>query len=253
MNRNTDSVNILTVCLQRANTFGHHCFGFNVAAVRGDFDGIAMRDTELIRQLLANFHKLFRLGDGVKQRMLGPVVEVLGQTISGTDIREFICFTQCFFVAFKDARGRVRDNVRVQRVSAERRFKRLVVFRERPFCHLIDSKQASHPFRLHDERPDVAARCGGTVVRNIHPAPFRAIPFQDLTFWIPRIPLRVCGSTVIKNAAVKRPCPGPTQRIAKARRVGVIATGHHVAFRRPATGKNPAAAGGRAVIAQLSE
>ncbi|CNT86823.1 Uncharacterised protein [Salmonella enterica subsp. enterica serovar Bovismorbificans] len=137
-----------------------------------------MRDTELIRQLLANFHKLFRLGDSVKQRVLGPVVEVLGQTVSGSDIRELIRFTQRVGIVFKDTGGRVRDNVRVQRVSAQRRFKRLVVFRERPFRHLIDSKQAAHPFRLHDKRSDVAAGRGGAVVRNIPSGPFSAFPFQ---------------------------------------------------------------------------
>src|SRR5690606_25958403 len=105
-----------------------------------------------------------------------------------------------------------------------------------------DGKQASHPFRLHDKRPDIAAWCGSAVVRNIHAAPFRAVPFQQLTLRIPRVTLRVSGGTVIENAAVQRPCPSPAQRIAKARWVSVIAVGHLVAFRRPATGKDPATA-----------
>ncbi len=106
MNRNTDGIDILAVRFQRANTLGHHRFGFDIAAVRGDLHGIAMRDTELIRQLLANFHKLFRLGDSVKQRVLGPVVEVLGQTVSSSDIRELIRFTQRVGIVFKDTGGR---------------------------------------------------------------------------------------------------------------------------------------------------
>ncbi|VAL71160.1 Uncharacterised protein [Enterobacter kobei] len=228
--------------VQRANTLGHHRLGFNVAAVRGDLHGIAMGDAELVRQLLADLHKLLRLRDGVKQRVLGPVVEVLGQTIGGAHVRELVFFTQRFKVALEDTRCRVRDHVRVQRVSAQRRLKRLVVFRERPFCHLINGKQTSHPFRLHDKRSDIAAWCGSAVVRNIHAAPFRAVPLQKLTLRIPRVALRVSGGTVIEDATVKRPRPRPAQRIAEARRVGVVAVGHLVAFRRPATSEDPTAA-----------
>ena len=125
------------------------------------------------------------------------------------------------------------------------------MFRERPFRHLIDSEQTPHSFRLHDKRPDIAVRRRGAVVRNIHAAPLRAIPFQELALRIPRFTRRVRGGAVIQNAAVERPRPCPAQRIAQARRVGVIATRHLVAVRRPATGEDPTAAGGGAVIAQL--
>ncbi|VAL71159.1 Uncharacterised protein [Enterobacter kobei] len=178
MNWDADGIHLLTVNVQRANTLGHHRLGFDVAAVRGDLHGIAMGNAEFVRQLLADLHKLFRLRDGIQQRVLGPVVEVLGQTVSGADIRELVLFTQRFKIALEDTGCRVRDHVRVQRVSTQRRLKRLVVFRERTFRHLIDSKQAPHPFRLHDKRPDIAAWCGSAVVRNIHAAPFRAVPLQ---------------------------------------------------------------------------
>ena len=175
-----------------------------------------MADAEFIRQFFTDLHKLLRLRDGVKQRVLGPVVEVLSQAISGADVREFLRFAHLLEIAFEDASGRVRDHVRVQRVSPERRFKRLVVFRERSFRHLIDSEQTAHPFRLHDKRTDVAARRSGAVVRNIHAAPFRAVPLQQLTLRIPRFTLRVRGGAVIQDAAVERPCPCPAQRIAEA-------------------------------------
>ena len=242
MDRNTDGIHLLTVNVQRANTLGHHRLGLDIAAVRGNLHGIAMGDAELARQLLADLHELFWLRDGVKQRVLGPVVEVLGQTVGGTHVRELVLFTQRFEIALKDTGCRVRDHVRVQRVGTQRRLKGLVVFRERTFRHLIDSKQASHPLRLHDKRPNVAARCGSAVVRNIHAAPFRTVPLQKLTLRIPRVALRVSGCAVIEDAAVERPRPCPAQRIAKARRVGVIAVGHLVAFWRPATGEDPAAA-----------
>ncbi|SSM45293.1 Uncharacterised protein [Klebsiella pneumoniae] len=66
MNRNADGIDILTVNFQRANTFGHHRLGFDIAAVGGNFHGIAVADAELIRQFFTDLHELFRLGDGVK-------------------------------------------------------------------------------------------------------------------------------------------------------------------------------------------
>ena len=40
VNRNADGIDILTVNFQRANTFGHHRLGFDIAAVGGNFHGI---------------------------------------------------------------------------------------------------------------------------------------------------------------------------------------------------------------------
>lgn len=96
MNRNTDGIDIFAVRFQRANTFGHHRFGFDIATVGGDFHGIALGNAKFIRQRLPDFHKLLWLQNRVQQRVFGPVVEVLGQTIGGSDIRELIGFTQCF-------------------------------------------------------------------------------------------------------------------------------------------------------------
>ena len=76
--------------VQRANTLGHHRLGFDVAAVRGDLHGIAMGNAEFVRQLSRRSPELFRLRDGIQQRVLGPVVEVLGQTVKGVLIRELV-------------------------------------------------------------------------------------------------------------------------------------------------------------------
>ena len=93
MNRNTDGIDIFAVCFQRANTFGHYRFGFDIATVGGDFHSIALGNAKFIRQRLPDFHKLLWLQNRVQQRVFGPVVEVLGQTIGGSDIRELIGFT----------------------------------------------------------------------------------------------------------------------------------------------------------------
>jgi hypothetical protein len=115
-----------------------------------------MGNAELVRQLLADLHKLFRLRDGVKQRVLGPVVEVLGQTVSGAHVRELVFFTQRSKSPLKIRAAGLETTFGCSGL-AQRRLKRLVVFRERTFRHLIDSKQTSHPFRLHDKRPNIAA------------------------------------------------------------------------------------------------
>ncbi|MDI8841815.1 ethanolamine ammonia-lyase reactivating factor EutA, partial [Salmonella enterica subsp. enterica serovar Anatum] len=52
-----------------------------------------------------------------------------------------------------------------------------VVYAHQPGQMIIDSKQATHPFRLHDKRSDVTAGRGGAVVRNIPSGPFAAFPF----------------------------------------------------------------------------
>ena len=80
-------VSTSAVHLQRANALGHHRLGLDVAAVGTDLHGVALLDAFLLRQLLADFHELLRLRDGVQPRVLGPVVEVLGQTIGGADVR----------------------------------------------------------------------------------------------------------------------------------------------------------------------
>ena len=141
----------------------------------------------------------------------------------------------------------------MQRVGAERRFHRLVVFRERPFRQLVEGKQASQPFRLHDEWPGVAARRGGVVVRDIVPCPLRPVPLDQHAFRIPRPAVYVCRRAVVQHATVQRPRPCPAQRIAQPGRVGVVAVGHLVALLRPAAGVDPAGRRRRAVIAQQRE
>ena len=141
----------------------------------------------------------------------------------------------------------------MQRVSAERRFHRLVVFREWPFCQLVERKQATQPFRLHDKRPGIAARRGGVVVRDIIPCPLRAVPLDQHAFWIPRLAVHVGGGAVIQHAAVQRPRPGPAQRIAQPGRVGVIAVRHLVTLLRPAAGVDPAGRCRGTVITQQRE
>ncbi|CSW53355.1 Uncharacterised protein [Shigella sonnei] len=139
----------------------------------------------------------------------------------------------------------------MQRVSAQRRFNRLVVFRERTFRHFVDGKQASHPFRLHDKRPGWRTRCGIAEVRNIVTRPLAAVPLDQHPFRIPRFTIDIRRSTVVEHATVERPRPGPSQRIPQTGWVGVIAVSHLVALLCPATGVDPARRCGCTVITQM--
>ena len=175
-----------------------------------------MGDAELVRQLLADLHELFRLRDGVKQRVLGPVVEVLGQAVSSTDVREFLRFAHLLKVAFKDASSRVRDHVRVQRVGAKRGFYRFVVLRERAVRQLVQREQPRHAFRQHDERHGVfARRYGGGKVRYVDALPLLAVPFQQLAFAVPGFALQIGRRAVVQHAPVERPRPCPAERVAE--------------------------------------
>ncbi len=69
---------------------------------------------------------------------------------------------------------------------------------------------------------------------------------------IPGIAHLIHGCTVVQNAPVGRPGPGPAGSIAQAR-IGIVPIGHLVAFLRPGAGKYPAVALRGAVIAQLRE
>jgi hypothetical protein len=88
-------------------------------------------------------------------RVLGPVVEMLGQAVGGGHVREVLGLAERFHVALVHAGGRVAYGLRVlrvHRVGAERRFERLVMLREGAFRHQLAAEQAGNAFRVHDER-----------------------------------------------------------------------------------------------------
>ena len=185
--------------------------------------------------------------------MLGPGVEMLGQTIGGADIRELILLTQADGVLFIQTHHRAGDHLRVQRVGAKRGFHRLVVLRERPFRQFIERKQAAKSLLLHDKRPGVAPRRRSIEVRNIISDPLAAVPLDQHPLRIPRLAVNISRSAVIQHPTIERPRPGPSQRIAQARRIGVITIRHLVTLLGPAAGIDPARRRGAAVIAQQRE
>src|SRR3546814_16756656 len=117
--------------------------------------------------------------------MLGPVVEVLGQAIGGTDVREIGHLAHRRQVLIEDTRSWVVDCqlvIGIQGVIAYRRFKRLVVNRERPFGHPLAGKEPGSAFRLHDEGTHAARRiCVELVVGYSGALPGLAYPAYHAT------------------------------------------------------------------------
>lgn len=126
---------------------------------------------------------------------------------------------------------------------------------ERAFGHLVDGKEARHAFRVHDERVHTRFRWRVDLeVRHVGAGPGLAVPpHQALFLRVPRLALRVAGGTVVEDAAVGRPGPGPVLHLMHAVGVAVVTTGHLVALLGPAAGEDPAAGRGAAIVLQLPE
>ncbi|MNN89369.1 hypothetical protein D3C81_2071820 [compost metagenome] len=90
MNRDPHRLYLLTVDVQRAQTTRHHRNRTNEPALAADFHVIAVGNPFRRRQRFADFHKLLWLGNRIQQRVLGPGVEMFGQTIGRTNIWEVI-------------------------------------------------------------------------------------------------------------------------------------------------------------------
>ncbi|MNT03157.1 hypothetical protein D3C72_1376770 [compost metagenome] len=101
----------------------------------------------------------------------------------------------------------------MQRVGAQRRFHRLVVFRERTFRQFVEGEQTAQTFWLHDERPGFTARRRGVEVRDIVPRPLRAVPLDQTAFRVPRLAVDIRRRAVVEHASVERPRPCPAQRV----------------------------------------
>ena len=189
--------------------------------------------------------------------MLGPEVEVLGQPVARGGIGEVLRRPERLPDGIEDAPGRVAGRlfvVGVQRVDANGRLERFVMLRERPFVHLVDGKEPRHPFGVHDEGVHPRFRRHvGLVVGHVGAAPDLAVPPHQALLRIPGLALQVSRGTVVENAPVHRPGPGPTQVLLHTVGVAVIAAGHLVALLGPAAAEDPAAGRRAAVVLELGK
>src|SRR5690606_3532880 len=123
-------------------------------------------------------------------------------------------------VLLEDACGRVADDqlvVREQRVVADRCFERLVVNRERSFDQAFTGKEAGHAFRIHDERTHAASGIFIELeVGYIGAHPGLAVPVDEATTRVKGLASGIARCTVVHNAAVGWPGPGPIQGLAYA-------------------------------------
>jgi hypothetical protein len=85
----------------------------------------------------------------VGPRVLGPVVQVLGQPVGGCSVRELRRLAELLHVALVDPCRRIADGLgigRAHQVGADRGFKGFVVLREWAFVHQTHGKQPGRAF-----------------------------------------------------------------------------------------------------------
>src|ERR1700722_11880526 len=128
------------------------------------------------------------------------------------------------------------------------------MLREGPFDHIGAGEKPRDSLRVHDERTHAV---GGVFicfeVRNVGAAPGAAVPGDECPLAIEWLAARITGCAVVENAAIGRPGECPVDGLADPRRVGVVTASHEIARRSPGAAKDPAAARGAAVVAQLCE
>ena len=129
----------------------------------------------------------------------------------------------------------------------------LVVLGEGPFRHLVQGEEAAYSLGLHDEGLHSFAWGGiGLEVRHIGAGPLGAVPPDHLAVRVPGLAGGVAGGAVVQDPPVGGPGERPVDGVAEAGGVGVVPPGHHVALLGVGARKEPAAAGGRAVVPELS-
>src|SRR5580704_6827603 len=151
VNGDADVVQRLALDLQRLQALGHYCNGPDVAAIRAHLHRVPARDAQLLAEHFAELHELFGLDDGVQAYVLGPVVEVFGETVSGRRVREFRRGAEGLPVVREHPRRRIVERerlVRTQGVFRQRRLERLVVLREGALGHVVAGEEACHALRI---------------------------------------------------------------------------------------------------------
>src|SRR5690554_4640417 len=228
-----------------------------MATLGTDAYPVALGDTQLLGQCSADFDEFLRLSDGIESIVHRPVMEMLGQAIAGRGMRELVEGAEILPILCKYPCARVVLGQRIigmQGIGVDRCFERFVVLREGPFVHAVTGEQLAAPGLVHDERTltGIGSRGHREVGYVIADPTFTVPPYNCLACR----PGRAIGTgtgAIVENATVGRPRPGPAQCLAGTVGVGVVTPHHLVATIGPATGKDPAAAGGRAVGAQQAE
>jgi hypothetical protein len=120
------------------------------------------RDADFLRQAFADLDELLGLDDRVEPRVLGPVVEMLGQAVGGRDVRELVGLAERRAVVLEHARPgcSAPAGCRGAAGCGERRVERLVVLGERAFGHRRARKKRATPsgFMMNGPIPPPAAR-----------------------------------------------------------------------------------------------
>ena len=87
-------MNRLPIDRERTNPLGDRGNCLDLPAVTPDPDHVAVLDAFFFRECLANLNERLWLDDGVGLDVLGPEVEVLGQTIGRRRVWKLIRFSE---------------------------------------------------------------------------------------------------------------------------------------------------------------
>src|SRR5580692_9732581 len=118
MQRDADDMDGLAVADHRLDALGHVDLGFHRAAFRPDADPAAIGDTLFLGQFFADFDEEFRLQRSIDLAVLGPIVEVLGETVGGRRVGKLLGVAELLHVAFEHARHRIAPDLGVIRWRA---------------------------------------------------------------------------------------------------------------------------------------
>src|SRR5690606_7735585 len=97
--------------------FGNYSFRPYLAALAPDPDPASFGNTALGRQLFADFDEELWLIHGIHMVVLGPEVEVLGQTIRRCHEREFRTVAQLCQISLENTCGWIATHIGVERIG----------------------------------------------------------------------------------------------------------------------------------------
>ena len=85
MNRHTDLIGLFAVDHHRLDSFGDHRFRDVDATRAGHFYFLTTGDSHFVRELCRHFDEWLRHKLNIHRIVLGPIVIVLGETVSSAD------------------------------------------------------------------------------------------------------------------------------------------------------------------------
>src|SRR5207244_87377 len=147
VDRNPDGVHFLAVDVQCPDALGHDGPRLDEPADRSRPHPVPALAPVLLTQLLTDLRELFRLHNGAEPRVLGPVVEMLGEPVGGRHVWELLSVAELVEVILEHPGRRITFGLwvlGVQGIHSERRLEWFIMLRKWPFRHLVHGEEACY-------------------------------------------------------------------------------------------------------------